>query len=94
MKVFKECCKNCLLSKDRIVSSKTAKGIVKDCISNQSYFICHKASIQGKDIMCKSYFDSFGHTVQLVRIAQRLNCLEFVEQSETEKLPSYQQMVK
>jgi hypothetical protein len=28
----------------------------------------------------------------MVRIAQRLNALEFVEQSDTEKLPTYKEM--
>jgi hypothetical protein len=36
LKVFKECCKNCLLSEDRIVSSKRAKEIIKDCVENRA----------------------------------------------------------
>jgi hypothetical protein len=49
LKVYKECCKNCLLSKDRIVSAKRAKEITKDCIKNQNHFICHKATQEGKE---------------------------------------------
>jgi hypothetical protein len=37
LKVFKECCKNCLLSEDKIVSSKRAKEIIKDCAKNQTH---------------------------------------------------------
>ena len=92
LKVFKECCKNCLLSDDRIVSAKRAKEIIQGCTKNQTHFICHKATMNGEEVVCKKYFDSFGHISQMVRIAQRLNALEFIEQSDTEKLPTYKQM--
>lgn len=91
MKVFKECCKNCLLTNDRIVSSARAKEIINECVEKQSFFICHKSSMQDKDekIMCKSFHDKFGHHSQLLRIAERLNAVRFVEQTDSEKLPTY-----
>ena len=94
MEVYKECCKNCLLSKDSIVSQARRKEIVKGCIEDQSYFICHKASIEGKDIVCKTFFDTLGHYSQMIRISERLNMIKFVEQPEAEKLPSYNEMKK
>ena len=81
LKVFKECCKNCLLSNDRIVSSKRAKQIIKDCVENQTHFICHKATMKDEEIVCKNFFDTIGYKSQMVRIAQRLNALVFVEQT-------------
>jgi hypothetical protein len=48
--------------------------------------------MQDKDILCKSYFDKFGHHSQMVRIAERLNMIEFVEQPDQEKLPTYAEM--
>ncbi len=84
--VYSECCKNCLLSKDRIVSGKRAKEIISDCKKNQTHFICHKASIEGKDIVCKSFYDTFGFYSQIIRIAERLGVLRFVTQPESEKL--------
>ena len=92
LKVFKECCKNCLLSEDRIVSSKRAKEIIKNCAENQTHFICHKASMNGDEVVCKKFFVTMGYKSQMVRIAQRLNALEFVEQSDTEKLPTFKEM--
>lgn len=98
MKVYSECCKNCLLSKDRIVSPQKAKEIVKGCLETQDYFICHKSSIEGLDtgeggdIMCKSFHDQFAEHSQLYRIAQRLNVVEFVPQTDTPRLPSYNEM--
>lgn len=92
MKVYKECCGNCLLSEDAIVSPSRRKGIIKGCIQNQTHFQCHKATIEGKDILCKAFYDKLGHHSQLVRIAKRLNAIEFVEQPNQDKLPSYRQM--
>lgn len=91
LKVYKECCKNCLLSKDRIVSAKAAKEIISGCAKKQTYFICHKASIKNKEVLCKTFFDKFGHVSQMVRIAERLNAIEFIEQENNEMLPSYNQ---
>lgn len=86
LKVYNECCKNCLLSKDRIVSAKIAKDIIKGCTEKQTHFICHKATIENKEIVCKSFYDKFGHVSQMVRIAERMNMVEFINQSESEKL--------
>jgi hypothetical protein len=95
MKVYKECCKNCLLSADAIVSSKRRKDIIQTCAIEQRHFVCHKASLRGdEDICCKSYYDKLGHTSQLVRIAQRLDAVEFVDQPEAEKLPTYKETNK
>jgi len=93
LKIFTECCKNCLLSEDRIVSSKRAKEIIKDCAESQTHFICHKATMKGgEEIVCSKFFNTIGYKSQMVRIAQRLNALEFVEQSDTEKLPTFKEM--
>ena len=44
------------------------------------------------NVVCKKFFDTIGYKSQMVRIAQRLNALEFVEQSDTEKLPTFKEM--
>lgn len=82
LKVYNECCNQCLLSKDRIVSASRAKEIISDCKRSQTHFICHKATIEGKEILCKSFFDKFGHFSQMVRIAERLNAIEYVPQQQ------------
>lgn len=93
-KVYKEPCKNCLLSSDRIVSGERMKDIILECKKNQQHFICHKASMNGDDICCKTFYDELGNYSQLIRIAKRINAVEFVEQTDTEKLPTYQDMNK
>ena len=89
LKIYSECCKNCLLSENRIVSPTRAKEIVKSCTKNQTHFACHKASFEDKDIMCKTFYEKFGDNVQMLRIAERLNMVEFVPQTDSEKLVTY-----
>jgi len=90
LKVYSECCKNCLLSKDRIVSGARAKDIIQNCIQEQTHFICHKSD----KTLCKTFFDKFGHYSQMVRISERLNMIEFVEQPEAEKLMPHRKINK
>lgn len=94
LKVYKECCNNCLLSNDAIVSPSRRKDIIKKCSKNQTYFVCHKASMDNKEIVCRSFYDKLGHISQMIRISERLNCVEFVEQPKSEKLISYRESNK
>jgi len=94
LKVFNQCCKNCLLSKDSIVSPNRRKEIITGCVKDQSYFVCHKATQEGKDIVCRTYFDKLGQHSQMIRIAERLGMIEFVEQQEHEKLITHSEMSK
>lgn len=94
LKVYKDCCKNCLLSSDSIVSPERRKDILSECKKDQTHFICHKASQDGSDVVCKTYYDKLGYQSQMVRIAQRLNAIEFIEQPVAEKLPTYSETKK
>lgn len=85
MKVYKSCCKNCLFSSDALVSKERVKQIIEDCKKNQTYFICHKS----KDVCCKSFYDKLGPVSEMIRIAERMNMVEHIEQSESEKLVPY-----
>lgn len=92
MEVYKDCCKNCLLIPDSIVSAKRRKEIIQTCATEQSHFICHKASMEGKDICCHTFYERLGHVSQMVRISQRLNMVKFIDQPESEKLPTHSEM--
>lgn len=91
-KIYSQCCQNCLLSKDRIVPAKRAKEIIKDCLEQDTHFICHKASMNGEDIVCKSFYDNFDS--KLIRLAKWLGVIKFVEQTNNEKLTSYNEQNK
>lgn len=88
LKVYKTCCGNCLFSKDRIVPAQRAKEIIQSCKEKQTHFICHKSD----DVICKKFYDELGGFSQMIRIAKRLNAIEFVDQKESQKLPSWAEM--
>ena len=95
LKVYKTSCKNCLLSKDRIVSPKRAKQIIKESTEDDSYFICHKSSMNGGEVCCNRYYHEIGDKSGKIEILNQLNevangqIIEFVEQENNEKYTPY-----
>lgn len=90
VKVYSECCKNCLLSEDSIVSPERRKDLIDECKKKQKYFICHKASMKGEEeIICHKFYKELGQHSQAIRLAERLKMVGFVPQEDTERLPSY-----
>ena len=81
-----------MLSADSIVSPKRKKEIISGCSRDQTHFICHKATQEGKDIVCNTFYEKLGHVSQMIRIAGRLNMIQFVDQPESEKLPTFKDM--
>lgn len=75
--VKKECCNQCLFTKDRIVSPARMKEIIQDCHRTDSHFQCHKGTIEGKDICCHGFYQKM--STNLIRAMQRLNLVQFVE---------------
>lgn len=92
MRVYSEPCKNCLLSKNSIVSPKRIKEIIKGCTKKQTFFTCHKASMNDEEICCKTFYDTLGHVSQLIRIAERLKCVKVVKMPKHEKLLTYKEL--
>lgn len=76
-KVCEEKCDQCLFTDNRIVRPGRVKEILKECRQKDSHFTCHKASIAGGDVCCRGFYDT--QTSQMIRIAQRLNMVEFVD---------------
>lgn len=82
-RVAKKQCKNCLFSRDRLVSSTRAHEIIEELVAKQGYFVCHCDRDADEDdpsggVCCRGFFDSLGHTSQMIRIATRLNIVRFV----------------
>lgn len=48
--------------------------------------------MNNEEIVCKKFFDKLGHQSQVIRIAERLNAVQFVDQKNNEKLKSYASM--
>ena len=79
MKVCAKRCDQCLFSENKIVSDRRRKQVLKECAQNDASFECHKATIKGKEVCCRGFYDSNPYTTNLMRIAARLNAVEFVE---------------
>jgi len=62
-----------------LVSPEAVKAIVDESLQNGTYFICHKATVCGQDVCCRNFYDKLGDKSNLIRIAQRLGVVEFVE---------------
>lgn len=77
-KVMREKCNECLFSGSKIVSDKRRRQVLSECRQSNSHFICHKATIAGESICCRGFYDT--QTSNLMRIAQRLNAVEFVDE--------------
>ena len=77
LQVKKKCCGQCLFSKNKIVSEARKKSLLKDIENNDTHFICHKATIEKKEVVCRGFYEQ--RTSQMIRISQRLNMVEFVD---------------
>lgn len=71
--VCSERCGQCLFSKEKIVSAARAKEILRECRRENKHFICHKT----ENVCCRGFYDT--QTSQLMRIAQRLGMVKFVD---------------
>ncbi len=86
-KVCRERCDECLFSPDKIVSQNRKNGIIRDCLANDQFFVCHKHSVEdseggptGEQVCCRGWFDSYGMETNIIRIASRLHAIEEVDE--------------
>jgi|TARA_R110000851_G_scaffold314569_2_gene476664 hypothetical protein len=77
-KVMKTACKDCLFTKNKIVSDARKNQLLGDIKDEQSYFLCHESQ-EGNEAThcCKMFYDIRGHESQTIRVAQRLGMVEF-----------------
>lgn len=74
--VKNKCCNQCLFSKNKIVSDKRKEELLEN-IWDTWHFICHKATIEWKDICCKWFYDNVKN--QKIRMAERLWIVDLVD---------------
>jgi hypothetical protein len=73
-------CDECLFSKNRIVEEPTKQQILDQCWRGGTYFICHKATLAGRDVICHQFAKSAqgaGNTA--IRVAQFFGCIRYVD---------------
>ena len=81
LEVMAEPCNECLMSKNRIVSASRRKQILQETEAKDCHFICHKATIAGRDIACRAHYDATGGG-KMGRFAKWLNQVKFVDLNE------------
>lgn len=70
--VMRERCDECLFTTERIVSNRRAGEILRDVEKSDSYFVCHKASLAGRDdVQCRGDYDARPHS-RPARLARAL----------------------
>lgn len=81
-------CDQCLFSKNKIVSDERKKEILEDCQKTGKFFVCHKASIKGKEAVCAG-FEKYKHnTNPQLQLAKRLPAVfgQFIKRVNPEEL--------
>lgn len=79
MKVYSKPCNQCLYSQNRIVDKERYEEIKQQIKTEQSYFICHKSSIENGKTCCNGFYKKDGQYSQLIRIMERIGGIELVE---------------
>ena len=82
MLIMAERCDQCLFSPNAIVSPERRADIIAKCKRDGSYFICHKASIAGRQVYCRGFYDAFPLSSAMSRLAKFLKLERFVEEKD------------
>lgn len=78
--VMEKQCDACLFSKDRIVDGARVAEILKGCKESGTHFICHKASLEGKNVCCRVFYDT--QDTLVIHMAKMLGRVVFVQPGE------------
>lgn len=76
--VQRKCCKQCLFSKNKIVSDERKAEILKDCADNNKHFQCHKATIKGVQGTCRAFYDKCTNPA-ISQMLESIGEVEFVD---------------
>ena len=79
--VLEKQCDQCLYGPNKIVPEKRRKELLRGLATSDNHFICHKATLAGKEVACRADWDRRG-CGQLGRIAGRIGAVKFVPESE------------
>ena len=83
--VMAKCCGECLYGKNKIVSDERRDELLAELQSRDNHFICHKASIAGKEVCCRGDFNARAGG-QLGRIMGRLGLIKFIDERDLARL--------
>ena len=81
MNVQNKPCRQCLFSKNKIVSDKRKDDLIETCERDKTFFVCHKSSIKGGRTCCRGYFDKYMKDDPMLPIAISLGKIAFIDDS-------------
>lgn len=58
LKICEKRCDECLYSPAAIVSASKRKAILRDVERKDTFFVCHKSTINGDVVMCRGFYDA------------------------------------
>jgi hypothetical protein len=91
MEVLAEQCETCIFRPGNQMALRRGRvaGMVRECARQQSFIPCHETMVYEDDDefgeasatgpMCRGFYDAHGELSQLLRIAERLNAVRFVD---------------
>lgn len=78
--VCEKACDECLFSPNKLVNEARKREILKQCYKSGTYFICHKATLAGRAVICRRFAESkdgAGNTA--LRVAQHFGLIRYVD---------------
>ena len=58
-------CNECLFSNNKIVSDERKAEIIEDCLTNDTFFVCHKTD----NTCCRGFWDNHNRDTLILRLA-------------------------
>lgn len=85
LNVMAERCSECLFSGGAIIEGDARRELIEECRERDTFFVCHKATIEGELIICcRGYFDTQDTTP--IHLANRLKMIRFVKAEDLPRL--------
>lgn len=70
-------CNECLFTNNRVVRPGRREDILAICKKHDSSFVCHKATLKDRAVVCRGFFEETPSTI--CQIAGRLGWVKFVD---------------
>lgn len=78
-------CDQCLFSSNKVVSEERKLEILSEVSRNDTHFLCHKHSIEGRDVVCHGDFSRDTRRTLVSRLANKLGNIVFIGSDGKEK---------
>lgn len=73
-------CDECLFSKNKLIDDGPKEELLRQCYERGTYFICHKATLMRRAVICHSFVKSTdGGGNAAIRVAQFFGLIKYVD---------------